>query len=61
MDRLPIAVAAATLAALAARPLAARIQESVTTTPDVHNVAISDVIRIERGGLVYHNVHLQRE
>jgi hypothetical protein len=61
LDRLPIAVAAATLAALAAQPLAAIVQESVTTTSDVHNVAISDVARIERGTLVMHKVHLERE
>ena len=61
LDRLPIAVAAATLAALAAQPLAAMVQESVTTTSDVYNVAISDVTRIERGTLVMHKVYLERE
>jgi hypothetical protein len=60
-ERLPLALMAATLAALAARPVAQRIQEHITTSPDVDGVYIADVIRQERGRFVTHKVIVARE
>jgi len=60
MDRLPLALAGATLAAIVAQPLAHRVQEDVTTSPDVANLYITGVERQERGGIVVHKVSLGR-
>ncbi|MFL7810465.1 MAG: DUF6391 domain-containing protein [Anaerolineae bacterium] len=60
IDRLPLALAGATLAALVAQPLAHRIQEDVTTSPDVEDAYIAGVERQERGGIVLHKVTIGR-
>ena len=60
MDRLPLALAGATLAAIVAQPLAHRVQQDVTTSPDVDNLYITGVERQERAGLVVHKVCLGR-
>jgi hypothetical protein len=52
---------AATLAAIAAQPLAHKIQETVTTTPEVEGLYIAEVARLERGRLVTHQVNVGRE
>ena len=61
LDRLPLALMAATLAAIAAQPLAHRIQETVTTTPEVEGLYIAEVARLERGRFVTHQVDVGRE
>jgi len=61
LDRLPLALMAATLGAIVAQPLAQRVQENVTTTPDVEGLSIRDVTRQERGSLVIHKVRVERE
>jgi hypothetical protein len=61
LDRLPLALMAATLAAIAAQPLAHRIQELVTTTPEVDGLFIKDVTRQEHGAIVGHKVVIGRE
>lgn len=61
LDRLPLALMAATLGAIAAQPLAHRIQENVTTTPNVEGAYIQDVVRQERGNVVIHKVVVGRE
>lgn len=61
LDRLPVALMAATLAAIVAQPLAHRIQEEVTTTPYVEGVYIDNVTRQERGNLIVHKVVIGRE
>ncbi len=60
MERLPMAIMAATVAALFAQPLALRVQEFVTTTADVQDVYIAEVIRQETGRFVSHKVLLGR-
>jgi hypothetical protein len=60
-DRLPLALMAATLAAIAAQPLAHKIQERITTTPEVQGLYISKVERQERGKLLVHKVVVGRE
>lgn len=61
LDRLPLALMAATLAAIAAQPLAHKIQETVTTSPQVEGLYIADVARLERGKLITHQVTIGRE
>lgn len=60
LDRLPLALVAATLASVIAQPLAARVQEDVTTTPEVDGVYIESVTRQERGKYTAHKVTLGR-
>lgn len=61
LDRLPWALTAATLAAIVAQPLAHRIQEYVTTTPEVEGLYIASVTRQERGRFVVHKVIVGRD
>ena len=61
IDRLPLVLMAATLAVIAAQPLAHRIQESVTTTPEVEGLYISSITRQEMGSIVAHKVVIGRE
>lgn len=61
LDRLPLALIAATVATLIARPLGDRVQERITTTPEVEGVYIADVTRQERGRLISHKVTLGRD
>jgi len=61
IDRLPLAVVAATLATIVAQPLAHRIQERVTTNPDVEGLFIASITRQEQGRIVIHKVAIGRE
>ena len=61
LDRLPLALMAATVAALISRPLGDRVQELITTTPEVEGVYIADVTRQERGKLIAHKVTTGRD
>jgi hypothetical protein len=61
LDRLPLVLVAATVATIVARPLGHRIQEMVTTTPEVDGVYIASVTRQERGKLIAHRVVTGRE
>ena len=61
LDRLPLALMAATVAAIIAQPLAHRIQEEVTTTSEVDGVYIASISRTKRGNLVAHKVVIGRE
>ena len=61
LDRLPLALTAATLAAIAAQPLAHAIQQYVTTTPELDGVYIADVVLQERGRVVSHKVIVKRD
>lgn len=59
-ERLPLALTTATLAAIVAQPLAQKIQEQVTTSPEVDDVQISAIQRQERGRITVHHVLLGR-
>jgi hypothetical protein len=61
LDRLPLALTAATIGAIAAQPLGHKIQERITTTPEVHGLYIADVRRREQGRIVSHKVVIGRE
>jgi endonuclease/exonuclease/phosphatase (EEP) superfamily protein YafD len=61
LERLPLALSAATVAALVSRPLADRIQQWITTTPEVDGLYIADVTRHEQGRFVVHKVRIGRE
>ncbi len=58
-DRLPGAVLGATLALLIAQPLGRWAQENVTTSPDVTDLQIADVRRLEGGPVVRHRVTIR--
>ncbi len=60
LDRLPVALMAATIASLVAQPLAARIQEDVTTTPEVEGLCIESVTRQEHGNRIVHRITVGR-
>lgn len=59
-ERLPLALVGATLAALAAQPLAHQIQEQLTTSAEVDGLYIASITRQERGSLVVHKVTVGR-
>ena len=61
LDRLPIALTAATLAAIVAQPVAQSIQEHITTTPEIDGLYIANIKRQERGKLTTHKVTIGRE
>jgi len=61
IDRLPLALIGATLAAIVAQPLAHRVQEAVTTTPEVEGLYIDSVTRQERGQVTVHKVAVGRD
>jgi hypothetical protein len=60
LDRLPLALIGATLAAIVAQPVAHRVQEVVTTTPVVDGLYIDSVTRQERGAVIVHRVAIGR-
>jgi hypothetical protein len=57
LDRLPLAVVLATLAIIAAQPLAYKIQSRITTSGDPGSLHITDVLRNEQGKVVLHRIH----
>jgi hypothetical protein len=61
LDRLPLALTAATVAAILAQPLAQRIQEHITTTAEVEGLYITSVTRQERGRVIAHKVLVGRD
>lgn len=60
LEQLPVALMAATIASVIAQPLAAWIQEDITTTPEVDGVYIESVTRQERGKYVAHKITVGR-
>lgn len=60
-ERLPMALTAATVAAIAAQPLAHKVQERVTTSTDVEGLYITGITRQERASYVVHKVSVGRE
>jgi hypothetical protein len=61
LERLPLALVAATLAAIVAQPLAQLVQERITTSPDLDGVYIENVERQHRGKMTIHRVVVGRE
>ncbi len=57
LERIPMAVVLATLAIIAAQPLAYKIQSRITTSGDPGSLHITDVLRKEQGKVVLHRVH----
>jgi hypothetical protein len=58
---LPLAVLLATLASLLAQPVGHRVQERLTTTPELAAVRIAGVTRSSLGANVRHHVRVERE
>ncbi len=61
LERLPLALMAATAGAILAQPLAYRIQEQITTSPEVEGVTIVGVERQDHGRITVHKVIVGRE
>ncbi len=60
LDRLPLALTAATLAALVAQPVAHSIQEHITTTPEIDGLYIVSISQQERGKITAHKITIGR-
>ena len=60
LERLPMAITAATLAAVVAQPLAYTVQERITTSPELDGVFVRAIQRSERGGITVHKVLIDR-
>lgn len=60
LERLPLALIGATLAAIVAQPVAHRVQETVTTTPEVDGLYIDSITRQQRGTVTVHRVAIGR-
>jgi hypothetical protein len=61
LDRLPLAIMAATIGAIVAQPLAHKVQEQITTTPEVEGVYIEGVTRHEQGKMIFHEITTGRK
>jgi hypothetical protein len=61
LDRLPLALMAATVAAMIAQPLGHRVQELITTSAEVEGLYIAEVTRQERGQFVVHKIVVGRD
>jgi hypothetical protein len=55
-DRLSGAVLGATLALLVAPPLARWTQENITTSPEIGDLRVADVVKLDRGSVTQHRV-----
>lgn len=60
LDRLPLALMASVLAVIVAQPISQTVQQRITTTPDVEDVYIVEVVRHELGRAVAHKVVIER-
>ncbi len=56
LDQLPLAIIAATLAVIAARPLGLVLQTRVTTSPDARNLIVKRITRRQRNRLTVYYV-----
>lgn len=61
LDRLALAILAATAAVVASRPVGLRLQRDVTTLADVADLRVQSITRRQLGGLVVHFVALADE
>ena len=59
LERLPLAAVLATVAIIAAQPLAYQIQSRVTTSGDPGGLHITYVLRQEQGKVVLHRIYTQ--
>jgi len=58
---LPAVITATTLAALVAQPLGLTIQQRLTTDPNLEDVRVARVERLESGRMVAHRIILERD
>jgi hypothetical protein len=59
LDRIPLAASLATLALIAAQPLASLVQARLTTSGEPGDLEVADIIPTRRGGIVAHHVLTQ--
>jgi hypothetical protein len=55
-DRLSGAILGATLALMIAPPIARWAQENITTSPEIGDLRVADVVRLDRGPVTQHRV-----
>ena len=55
-DRLPGAILGATLALMLAPPIARWAQENITTSPEIADLRVGNVVKLERGPITQHRV-----
>jgi len=60
LSDLPAVMTATTLAVMVSQPLGLKVQQQITTTPDLQGVQISGVRRQESGQMITHQVRLER-
>lgn len=56
LERLPLAASLATLALIVAQPLGLSIQKHITTSGDIGNLSVSEIIPTRRGGIAAHRI-----
>ncbi len=61
LQRLPLAMAAATWAIIAAQPLGRVVQKRITTSADLSNVSIKRITRRGTGARILHKIETARE
>lgn len=61
LSDLPSVLTATTLAVMVSQPLGLKMQQKVTTTPELQGVRISEVRRQESGQMIIHQVRLERD
>jgi len=47
-------------ALILAKPLGLAVQERITTCPDLHDIYIEEIRRVERGNLILHKIRVRR-
>lgn len=61
LSDLPAVMTATTVAVMASQPLGLKIQQQITTTPNLSGVRISEVRRQQSASVVIHQVRLERD
>ena len=59
LDRIPLAASLATLALIAAQPLASLVQARLTTSGEPGELEVTNIIPTRRGGIIAHHVITQ--
>lgn len=56
VERLPMVITLVTLGLMVAQPLGPKVQEYVTTSPEMQGMEIVDITRVQRGDVPLHRV-----
>jgi hypothetical protein len=55
-ERLPLVISLVTLGMMVAQPLGPKVQERVTTSPEMHGLDVLNIERVQRGDVPLHRV-----